>query len=322
MGGAAREEPILEIDAWLGLSELHLDLADSLETLAPFGAGNPEIILATRDVNMKSMKEIGKTREHRRIVISDESGTEQDLLWWNGAGEEFPEAETKFDIAYSLRAGMFRGQRQLTLQFEEYRIVKSTPVEIQKPGIEIRDWRSDSGKIDAIRARALVWAEGSDQSKGVTRYNLHQADEFAIYTAPPSPAELRRAMEIVRPNTIHVFALAPAEEKPEEFLNRLAGLCKYALNQRNGRAGLQELTAAMASRESAVQIGLEWLAAGGQLTIRFGDDQIELSSEKQERNPYVQAELYIALRGLLEESLAYHKFLASTENLNALIIQA
>ncbi|HRJ76393.1 MAG TPA: single-stranded-DNA-specific exonuclease RecJ, partial [Anaerolineales bacterium] len=36
------EEPTLQIDAWLDLSDLNIDFADSLEMLAPFGAGNPE----------------------------------------------------------------------------------------------------------------------------------------------------------------------------------------------------------------------------------------------------------------------------------------
>mgnify|MGYP003413408755 FL=1 len=164
----------------------------------------------------------------------------------------------------------------------------------------------------------LVWAEGSEKAKGVSRFNFKQADEFAIYTAPPSPVELQKALEIVNPQVVHVFAVPPAEEKPEEFLSRLAGLCKFALNKWDGKTTVHELAAAMASRESAVQIGLDWLAAGGQLTVEMDEDQLSLSAAKLEKNPYLQVELFIALRGVLSETAAFRKFFSTTNDLQGL----
>ena len=115
-------------------------------------------------------------------------------------------------------------------------------------------------------------------------------------------------MDSVKPNTVYVFAVPPAEEKTEDFLNRLAGLCKYALNQRGGKATIHELVGAMASRERAVQIGLEWLAAGGQLTVNIEEDKVTMTNERQEKNPYLQAELFVALRGVLKETAAYREY--------------
>lgn len=319
LGEIIREEPSLQIDAWLGLNETNLDLAEALETLAPFGAGNPELILATRNVVMKSIKEIGKTKEHRRIVVADETEMEQDLLWWNGAGEEFPDGETKFDIAYSLRSSTYRGQKQVTLQFEEFRITEEKPVEIQRTKLGIRDWRSEAGKLESLHAGVLIWAEGAEKSKGLSRFDLHQADEFAIYTTPPSPAELQKALEIIKPKTVYVIAIPPAEEKPEDFLNHLAGLCKYALNRRSGKTSIRELTVATAARESTVRIGLEWLAAGGQLTVEFDEDQISLSAGRREKNPYLQAELFVALKGILNETTAYRRYFSTMNNLEETI---
>lgn len=39
----------------------------------------------------------------------------------------------------------------------------------------------------------------------------------------------------------------------------------------------------MASRESVIQIGLDWLAAGGQLLVSIEEDIISLSAAKQEK---------------------------------------
>lgn len=318
LGDIVFEEPTLQIDAWLGLNDLNLSLADSLELLAPFGAGNPELTLATRNVTLKSVKEIGKTKEHLRLVVEDESGETQSFLWWGGAGETLPESGSKFDIAYTLRATSYRGQRQVTLQFKEFRVTEEAPIETRETKLDIRDMRLQPSTLN-LQPSTLIWAEGPDRSAGVNRLELTQADELTIYTSPSSPAELRKALEIVKPKIVYVFAKPPAEQKPDEFLIYLAGLCKYVLNQRRGKTTISELAAASAARESAIEIGLQWLAAGGQLTVTIEEDNVLLSKETQEKNPYLQAELFIALRGVLNETVAYRKYFATVSNLETII---
>jgi single-stranded-DNA-specific exonuclease len=317
LGAAVREEPTLQIDAWLDLDELDLKLAESLEMLAPFGAGNASLTLATRRVKLKSISTIGKAKEHLRLNLEDENGNHQAILWWGGAGETMPEGV--FDIAYSFRATTFRGQKQLSVQFEEFRIIEEEQVEVQESQMEIRDWRLESNKFNAMSSDVLIWAEGSNKFKGKSRFELSQADEFAIFTSPPSLVELRKALETVKPKTIYIFGVPPAEEKPDEFLNRLAGLSKFALNKRDGRATLHELAAAMASRERAIQIGLDWLAASGELSVTIEDDNVIFTTEKHEKNPYLQSELFLALRGILTETSAFRKFLVTTNDLQNLV---
>ena len=321
LGDMVFDEPTLQIDAWLGLSDLSLDLADSLEMLAPFGAGNPELTLATRNVTLKSAIALGKTKEHLRLNVEDENGEIGSLLWWSGAGEELPPKDTKFDIAYTLRATSYRGQRQVTLQFKEFRITEERPVEVQEAKLDIRDMRLNIPTFERLNVETLVWAEGADKSKGKTRFELTPADELAIYTAPPSAAELRKALETVKPKTVHVFAKPPVEQKPDEFLTYLAGLCKFVLNQRNGKTTVSELAGASAARESAIQLGLQWLAASGQLTVNVEENDVQLSKETQEKNPYLQAELFIALRGVLNETAAYRKYFSTVPDLKTIFKQ-
>lgn len=320
LGDIAFEEPTLQLDAWLALSDLNLDLADSLELLAPFGAGNPELTLATRNVALMSVREIGKTKEHLRLNIEDENGEMQSLLWWSGAGEELPPTDAKFDVAYTLRATSYRGQRQVNLQFKEFRITEERPIEIKETGLEIQDLRLNASTFERLNIQTLVWAEGADKSKGKSRFALTRADELAIYTTPPSPAELRHALEIVKPKTVHVFAVPPAEDKPDDFLKRLAGLCKFALNNKEGKTTLHDLAVAMAAREIAVELGLQWLAAGGQLSVNIEDGDVLLSKETQEKNPYLQAELFTAMRGVLNETSAYRKYFVTVEDLKKLFL--
>ncbi|MCC7119843.1 MAG: single-stranded-DNA-specific exonuclease RecJ, partial [Anaerolineales bacterium] len=317
LGAMVYEEPTLHIDFWLGLDELNLNLADSLELLAPFGAGNPELTLATKNVILKSKSEIGKTKEHLRLNIEDDQGNTHSVLYWGGAGADLPDNGAKIDIAYSLRASSYRGQRQVNLQFQDFRIIEEAVAEKQDTRYKIQDLRLQPATFN-FQPSTLIWAEGNDKAKGNPRYELAQADELAIYTTPPSPAELRQALEIVKPKIVYVFGVLPSEEKPNDFLNRLAGLCKFTLNKKEGKTTIQELACAMASREIAIELGLEWLRANGGLTVSIEDGQVTLSNETQEKNPYLQAELFLALRGVLNEISAYRKYFVTAEDLKSL----
>lgn len=312
LGEIVREEPTLQIDSWLNLGEINLDLANSIEMLAPFGAGNPKLTFASRDVTLKSIAEIGKTKEHLRLAVEDENGNVQSILWWGGAGEELPETGTQIDIAYSVRASTFRGEKQVNATFEEFRIVESKAIEIKERRLEISDWRLDPSTFD-LQPSTLVWAEGVDKAKGKSRYELHPADELVIYTTPPSPADLRAVLEIVKPNIVHVIGVSPAKEKTDEFLARLAGMAKFAINNKGGKVSVNELAVATAGRVNAVRIGLEWLSAGGHVTAVPEEDAVLLSAGNGEANQYLQKELFVAVRGILDETTAFRDYFSRAD---------
>ncbi|MFT3893925.1 MAG: single-stranded-DNA-specific exonuclease RecJ [Anaerolineales bacterium] len=313
LGTLIREEPSLQVDAWLRLDEINLELASALEMLAPFGAGNPELTLATRNVTMKSVSTIGKAKEHLRLTVEDEEGRPQHILWWSGAGEELPESGSRFDIAYSLRASTFRGEKQASLQFEEFRVVEEKPVERKQEKLEIIDLRLESASSLAKLPALQIWAEGADKAKGKSRFELKRANEFAIYTTPPSAESLRIALETVKPQKVYLIGVSPAEEKTDEFLKKLAGLVKYTINQRSGNVTVQELAAVTGQRERAVRIGLEWLTAGGHVSISGEEEALLLSRGNGETNQYIQKELFVAVRGILEETAAYRLYFQRAE---------
>jgi single-stranded-DNA-specific exonuclease len=309
LGRIVRQEPTLQIDAWLKLDEIDLPFAEALEALAPFGPGNPTLTFATHKVSLRSFTTIGKNREHLRLTVEDENENVQSILWWGGAGSELPEEGSKFDIAYSMRASTFRGDKQVTLQFEEFRIVEEVPPELRKRKVEIVDYRLESvSLLTALQEQAptlQIWAEGADKTKGKNRFELQPADELAIYSAPPSSAELRAALENVKPNKVYLLGVSPKPEKADTFLARMAGLAKYVINQKGGDVSVAELAVVTGQREGAIQLGLEWLAAGGHISIQREDGTVHLSPGNHESNQYLQRELYLAVKGILEETAAY-----------------
>jgi hypothetical protein len=209
-------------------------------------------------------------------------------------------------------------------------MVEAKPVEVRALELEIRDWRLETDQFDSLNKDALIWAEGPDKVKGKSRFELHPAQEFAIYSSPPSPTDLRTALELVKPKRVYVFAVSPttvssspAPRITDEFLTRLSGMAKYAINNRGGRVSMQQLASALAQRERAIHIGLEWLAAGGHVTVigEAATDAITLSAGNGETNQYLQKELYIAVKGILQETSEYRQYF-SRANLRTIMESA
>ena len=105
-------------------------LVEDLERLAPFGAGNPPLVFATRNLKLTGYAAVGRAGEHLQLTIEDELGHTQHSIWWQGAGFSLP--ESKFDLAYSVRASTYRGQRDVQIEWIDYRLAKSQSISIEK----------------------------------------------------------------------------------------------------------------------------------------------------------------------------------------------
>ncbi len=305
LGEAASAEPTLQIDTWLALNELTLELATALDSMSPFGAGNPILVMATRSVQVKAATTVGRAKEHVRLTIEDESGNTQNMIWWGHAGDELPEQGSKIDVAYSLRTTTFRGEKQIAVQCREYRLVEARPIEISRREVEVIDLRL---KVDSFRRLAVqTFVEGNDKGRieGADRYGLRPSEELAIFTTPPGPAELRAILDQVKPRKVYLIAQNPQAETTQDFLTRLAGMAKHVILQRGGKVTVQELAAKTTQREATIRLGLEWLAAGGHLLVKNGEDNLHLSTGTGQANPYSQRELFVAVTGSLEETAAY-----------------
>jgi single-stranded-DNA-specific exonuclease len=308
--GDGKTESVLEIDAWLGLPEVSLDLATVLEQLAPFGPGNEKLTLATRGLHLDSATAIGRNKEHLKLAVSDEAGNAQTVLWWDGAGESLPESASCFDLAYTIRASDWRGTRQVQMEFVDYRLIDQKPVEV-KNGIEIVDQRNAGKPLELLKSlppATLVWAEAEEKAAvgGVDRNDLHPAETLAIWTIPPSPEELRQALEIIQPKQVVLFAVHPALEVTENFMARLTGLIKYAINNRNGKVTYAELAAATAQRVLTVQRGLGWLIARGSVHLAHEENGLlQISPGNTGTIPAGDHRLWIEIQTLLAETAAY-----------------
>ena len=321
MVGEVRERPSLPIAGYLSLGELTLDLVDQLERLAPFGAGNRPLTLASRDLSLLSHTPVGRNKEHRQLIVQDSGGTAQKVIWWNGAGWPLPEG--RFDMACAVRASDYRGQREVQVEWVDARPIEEPAVTLvaEAPAVEVVDHRGDPDPVERLAQLrsgpdVQVWSEGEGgriERAGLDRYQLGPSSALVIWTAPPGPDELQAALEQVSPETVFLFASDPGLDTPEGFLKRLAGLVKHALGGREGRVKVSQLAAATAHRQVTVRAGVDWLAARGHIAVLSEEgDEMHLAWGSGEGSDDVK-ERAVRLKALLDETAAYRAHLGRAD---------
>jgi single-stranded-DNA-specific exonuclease len=315
MGVGLQKEKDLPIDGYLSLPELSLELVEDLERLAPFGAGNPPLVFATRNLRLTGYAAVGRTGEHLQLTIEDELGHSQHSIWWQGAGFSLP--ESRFDLAYSVRASTYRGQRAVQIEWIDYRVADSQSISLEKtkPTIEVIDLRAEPEPLSRLRQLQeqedlIIWGEASIKSEVecLDRYSLHAADSLAIWTIPPGQSEIQAALEKVRPSRIYLFAIDPGMDIAAAFLKRLAGIAKHILKSTEGNASLNVLASATAQRTPVIKAGLEWLDQSGYINlISIKGDQVKLETSAKQNHKAANVDTS-QLNSLLSESAAFRRY--------------
>ena len=313
-------EPTLIIDGYLRLQDLNLDLVQDLERLAPFGPGNPPLTFASRDLLVKSVGTLGRSGEHRQVIVEGPGEILQKVVWWRS--DSLPVPSGRFDLAYTVRTTTYKGQRELQITWVEARLQETAEAEIQskRRARRVVDHRSAAHPLPillALREQSTlqVWceAEAREKLQGQHRGEIRPAPALAIWTIPPGPQELQKIMAGADPDTIYLFSSDPGMDRAEAFLQRLAGLVKQTLANDGGATTLDSLAAATAQRISVVNLGLAWLAASGIIEIsQQKEEHVQLqpgSGQKMDS----RKDLREKLQGLLAETRAFRNFYRNAE---------
>ncbi|MFC1923075.1 hypothetical protein ACFLY4_07280 [Chloroflexota bacterium] len=323
-------EPSLTIDGHLPFSDLSLELVSDLERLAPFGQGNPNLVLVSRDLRYQECKPLGRTGEHLQMILEDDQESSYKSVWWGGGIEPLPVwlvSGADLDLAYTVRSRDFRGQKEMQIEWLEAHPLAESPLEVPAKSLDIKifDHRAAPQPLAVLkrlleRQDLLVWAEAQARDK-LSENGIDSSDRFAltphkgvvIWTVPPGVQELMAAIEMVRPEVVHLFSIDPKRDQLDAFLERLSGLVKFALRSNQGQTKISILAGATAQREVTVRAGIDWLAARGYLEVRsLGEDELEFSQgDQQTRNDLPRhTEKLVAL---LEETAAFRSYFSRTE---------
>ena len=305
----------LNIDAYLHFDDLTLEAVADLERLAPFGAGNPAILLASRNVKALEVNTIGKTGEHLQLVVEGENGSVRRVLWWQGVRDLIPEG--RFDLAFTARTSNYRGGLEVQLEWVDARVIDQPETEtpINRTAWKMLDFRSSIDPLKDLAAvtaesESVIWREGSTNGdpKGLPRAHLVPAETLVIWNPPPGRVELKQALDQVRPVVVVLFAVQAGSDDPQSFLAQLGGLVRHALRTREGEVSISQFAGLLNQREITVLLGIRWLIARGFVRSVEMDNHAVVLAEAGVPDMAAAADLEKAIRSALEETAAFRSF--------------
>ena len=109
--------PRLDIDAEINLSQLGGDTYQSLQSLAPFGMGNPVPTFVSRSVEVVDCQTMGNNGGHLRLKLRQNNVNWEAVAF--GLGECFKDMHSHIDIVYNLRLERWRGEERLRLNIQD-----------------------------------------------------------------------------------------------------------------------------------------------------------------------------------------------------------
>ena len=278
-------EKILHIDSFLQLSDINLELVNTIEKLAPFGAGNPNPVLVARSLVVKSSQLIGKSKEHLSIEVEDQSGKAQKVLWWKGEDSSLPEG--LFDLAFTLRSSNYQGQISPQMEWIESRLAEVKPINVQaKLNYQVVDHRKVSNPISIIRDILsegnvdLYWTGRKNDAVDLPKPESNQYQKgLIIATIPPNRSQLLDIINFSKPETVFLFGINPLPpDQMQPFLEYLGGLLKFTVRENNGNMELKQFELLTAQSQMTLLAGLNWLAFHGDIQFQIVENgEIRLS---------------------------------------------
>ena len=117
--GGSRGESSITLAAWIPPEQIRDPLMEELESLHPFGQGNPEPVFGVRGVVLRQRPEVFK-EQHFRFVVEDGRGRRLYGVAWKMA-RRMPPVGVPLDLAVELAWNHFNDRRLLQLELIDWR---------------------------------------------------------------------------------------------------------------------------------------------------------------------------------------------------------
>jgi single-stranded-DNA-specific exonuclease len=122
-GGTPTEQPALIVDAELTGSDLNLQFMEEVNKLQPFGFGNPGPIFALRDVEVLSVRAVGKEAKHvqLRLLMPGASDALEVIAFNYGHLATSLAPGDHLHVAGELQIDTWQGRQKLKLRMIDYK---------------------------------------------------------------------------------------------------------------------------------------------------------------------------------------------------------
>jgi single-stranded-DNA-specific exonuclease len=113
-------QPCIHIDAELPIEDLTFELIAELQTLEPYGAGNPRPTFLARNLCILAEPRLIRER-HLKFSVAGPKGRPLETIWWNGAEQKETVIQNGAEMAYSVETTNWTGETFLQLSIQDLR---------------------------------------------------------------------------------------------------------------------------------------------------------------------------------------------------------
>lgn len=111
-------EKSIKIDLPLQFEKINLNTYDQIQTLYPFGIGNPEPTFVTKKTVVHSIDHIGKQKNHLKMFLRDNNSTHE-AIGFNMTNENGLKPGDTVDIAYTIDKNTWNGNTKIQLKIKD-----------------------------------------------------------------------------------------------------------------------------------------------------------------------------------------------------------
>ena len=120
LNGNAFSRPIT-IEATAAFADLKPSLNQEIQMLAPFGVGNREPLLLSREVEVVRTETFGADRRHLRLQLRDRTATSEAIAFDKAAAAPYLPSGRRIDIVYALQCERWDGLDRIRLHLRDLR---------------------------------------------------------------------------------------------------------------------------------------------------------------------------------------------------------
>jgi single-stranded-DNA-specific exonuclease len=112
----------LMIDADIEPARMRLDVARLIQTLGPFGVGNPVPLLRISQLPIRGYSVMGRERQHLKIHTAGEAGLVDAILWGRADRSRELVGARRVDVVGNLESNVWNGNHRVQLRAVDFRV--------------------------------------------------------------------------------------------------------------------------------------------------------------------------------------------------------
>ena len=120
-------QPSIQIDARLPPEDLSFELIAELQTLEPYGAGNPRPTFLARNLCILAEPRLIGER-HLKFTVAGPQGRPLETIWWNGAEANQAAIRNGAEMAYTVETSKYTGETFLQLSVQDLRSASNAAI--------------------------------------------------------------------------------------------------------------------------------------------------------------------------------------------------